>query len=191
MLAQLRQQLGPQDLPPDLALADATRLPLQPASVPAVLMVHVLHLVSSPDHAVAELRRVLAPGGVFLHDFTRYAGDNPWLVSLRMREEIIAELGVSVRRRPSDGEVHELLRAAGASLRTVVYAEAEERSKPADWLSRTRDRIDSWTWEVPDEAYPEFFTRYERWCREHYGDLEREYAQHVQYELEVWTFDGV
>ena len=37
MLARLREQLGPRHLPPDLALGDATRLPLASASFQAVI----------------------------------------------------------------------------------------------------------------------------------------------------------
>jgi hypothetical protein len=72
-------------------------------------------------------------------------------------------------------------------MRTVVYATDVERNKPADFIERVRGRVDSWTWEVPQELHAAFLAEYAAWCRDHYGDLEREFAQRVQYELQVWT----
>lgn len=188
MLARLREQLGPGHLPPDLVLGDATRLPVRSGSLPAVLMIHVLHLVSAWQRAIEEVRRVLAPTGVFIHHFTRYHEPNPWAASLERRRELFASLGFVPRRRPGPEEIADALRALGGSLRTVVYSEDEERTIPSELVARVRSRIDSWTWEIPDDVFPKFFAEFERWCRYCFGELEREYTQQVQYELEVWSF---
>ncbi len=188
MLGRLREQLGPEHTPPDLLLGDATALPFADASFRAAIMVHVLHLVSPVERALAELRRVVAPGGVFLHPVAEYPGDNPWTAGFEKRNELLRELGVFVRRRPEREEIHAMLAGHGASLHTEAFAEIEERSTPAFWLERTRQRIDSWSWELPDEVFPAFFDRYERWNREHFGDLERVFVQRAVYQLEVWRF---
>ena len=188
MLQRLREQLGAEHTPPHLLLGDATRLPFADASFPAALIVHVLHLLSDWRRAIDELRRVLAPGGVFIHGTHHYPGDNPWTPSLQKRDEIIAALGGVSRKRADHDDINGALSASGGSVCTAVYADDEERTAPAEWLQRTRDRIDSWSWEIPEEVFPEFFARYEQWCREHYGDLERRYVQRVTYELEVWSF---
>lgn len=189
MMAKLLEQLGPGHLPPDLMLGDATRLPLRDDSFRAVLMVHVLHLVSDWRRAIDEMRRVLAPGGVFLHDVANYdIGPNPWRQSLAKRDELFAKYGVTTRKRPSPEEIVDALRATGASLRNVVYATDDERNVPQHLVDRVRNRTDSWTWEVPQEIHAEFLAEYERWCRDYFGDLQREYVQPVQYELQVWTF---
>jgi SAM-dependent methyltransferase len=47
-------------------LGDATRLPLASASVDAVLMVWLLHLLPASEPALAEAVRVLKPGGRFI-----------------------------------------------------------------------------------------------------------------------------
>jgi len=187
MLAKLREQLGPGYTPPDLLLADATALPFAPATFRAALTVHVLHLVSSWQAALAEIRRVIAPGGVFIHHFTRFHGDNPFDASRREAEKLLAARDFTLRRRTPTEEINSALRAAGAALRTVVYAEEEERTRPADFVEGARNRIHSWSWEIPNEIYPDFFAAYEQWCREHYGDLDREYVQHVSFELDVWN----
>jgi SAM-dependent methyltransferase len=57
------------DLSPGMgpaAVADAQRLPLPDASAEAVLAMHMLHHVPDIDRAVAEMARVLRPGGVAL-----------------------------------------------------------------------------------------------------------------------------
>ena len=189
MIARLREQLTPQHLPPDLIYGDATRLPLRDGSFRAVLMVHVLHLVADWKRTIAEMRRVLAPGGVFLHDVTNYdAGANPWRRVLAHRTQMLANRGVVTRKRPEPEEIEDGLRAGGGSLRTVVYATDEERTVPQQLIERMRTRTDSWTWEIPAEIHEEFLDEFERWCRQEFGDLQREYAQPVQYELQVWTF---
>ena len=188
MIARLREQLGPQHVGPDLLLGDATALPFADGAFRAAIMVHVLHLVSSAERALGELRRVLEPGGVFLHPIADYPGENPWTITRRKSEELLRELGVVTRKRPERADIHAMLGSLGASLRTEEVAEIDEESTPASWLERTRDRIDSWSWEVPDEVFPTFYTRYEQWNREHFGDLERVYVQKAVHKVEVWSF---
>ncbi len=188
MLAQLRKQLASDAALVDLAIGDVTALPYRDRSFHAAIAVHVLHLVSSWERALEELRRVLAPGGVFIHHYAHYEEPNPWTPSLRARDEILDELGVARRPRPSEAQIADKLRALGGSVREVVYYEGEERTAPIDWLKRARGRVDSWTWEVPEELYPSFLQRYESWCRGHYGDLSRVRPQQVQNELHVWSF---
>jgi len=190
MLAKLREQLGSAHHAPDLLLGDATALPFAPATYRAALMVHVLHLVSDVNAAIAELRRVLAPGGIFIHHYTDYQGANPYRENLEVRETILAKLNVVMRRRASDDDIRAMLRAAGGSRRREAYAADEERTSPREWLERSRNRTDSWTWQVPEAVFPTFMNRWEQWTRDHYGDLDHEYLQQVSYELEVWSFDG-
>ncbi|MEX1254168.1 MAG: class I SAM-dependent methyltransferase [Dehalococcoidia bacterium] len=188
MLARLREQLGPRHVAPDLLLGDATRLPLADGSFPAAIIVHVLHLVSSPNAALGELRRVLSPGGVFLHPITDYPGENPWAASRQKSAELLRGLGVVTRKRPDREEIHAMLRGLGASLRTETVAEVQEEKTPVFWLDSTRDRIDSWSWEIPEDVFPEFFARYEQWNREHFGDLDRVFVQKAVHQIEVWQF---
>jgi SAM-dependent methyltransferase len=71
MMGRLLSQLTPQHRTPDLLLGDATALPFSDGSMPAILAVHVLHLVSSAEKAIDEIKRILAPGGIFLHQTHR------------------------------------------------------------------------------------------------------------------------
>ncbi|MEX0785673.1 MAG: class I SAM-dependent methyltransferase [Dehalococcoidia bacterium] len=189
MMAKLREQLAPQHARPDLLLADATALPFAPRTFRAVFVTHVLHLVSSYEAALDEVRRVVAPGGAFIHHHSRFP-DEVWKPSMDKCHELMDAYGVERRERPSEKEIRAKLRALRGSVRRVEYAEFEWRLTPSYWVECARNRVDSWSWQVPDEVYPPLFADYERWMHEHYGDMERERPQRVQHALEVWTFDG-
>jgi ubiquinone/menaquinone biosynthesis C-methylase UbiE len=188
MVERLREQLTSQHTPPDLAFADATRLPFRDGSFRAALMVHVLHLVSDWRATIAELRRVLGAGGTFFHDVADYPAPNPWRKSLDKRPEILASLGVTSRTRPTPEQIAEALEAAGGVRRIVTYAQDEERNVPEHLVEAVRKRVDSWTWEIPEDVHPAFLEQFEAWCHECFGDMQREYVQSVRYELHVWSF---
>ncbi|MGB2694728.1 MAG: methyltransferase domain-containing protein [Dehalococcoidia bacterium] len=189
MMARLREQLTPAHATPDLLLADATALPFGTASFRAALVVHVLHLVSDWRRTLDEIRRVVASGGVLLHDRTRYADDNPWHQMFGKREELLAALGFTPRIRPTVEDIESKLEAIGASLQTVVYAQEDEREVAADVLNRSRNRVDSWTWEIPDEIFDTFFSQYEAYVHKTLGSPEFAHTTRVTYSLEVWAFD--
>lgn len=187
MLARLREQLGPQHTAPDLLLGDATRLPFRDGSFPAVVIVHVLHLVSDWRQTIDEVHRIAGTGGVFIHHSTRYE-PNTWAPSIDQWNELLTKHNFTRRARPSAKEIASKLGSVGARLQTKVYAEDEERTTASFLLERTRDRTDSWSWEIPDDVFAECLPDYEAFMREHYGDLEREYVQRITYELDVWSF---
>ncbi|GFH69048.1 class I SAM-dependent methyltransferase [Streptomyces diastaticus] len=58
MVSRAHKRLGGR-----VALGDAQSLPFASASLPNVVMVHVLHVLDDMDQALAEVSRVLAPGG--------------------------------------------------------------------------------------------------------------------------------
>ncbi len=195
MMRTLRRQLGGGHIAPDLMLGDATRLPLASASVPAVLMVHILHLVSSMPDAVAEVARVVKPGGVLLHEVTRDRSfhvlsshrESPWQASADIWAEALAPHDYVRRRRPETEDIHAALEAQGATLRVEQYATYEERTTPQEHLDSTRDRIFSWSWEYPDDLFAEVFAEFEPKYRVHYGDMDRELTDTHVHELEIWT----
>ncbi len=188
MLAKLREQLGVEHRQPDILLGDATHLPVASSSFRAILAFHVLHLVSSLEDAARELRRVLAPSGVLIRSMTSYPGENPWQAYVAKSTELMEGRGYAVRTRVSREQIRAALAAVGGSRRVRAFAEDEERNTPQQNLDRIRRRVDSWTWQMPDEVFADFMRDFEPWYRQHYGDMEREYVQSVLYELEVWSF---
>jgi SAM-dependent methyltransferase len=108
-------------VPVALVSADAQALPLADGSVDAVLCACVLCSVASPPRALAEVRRVLAPGGVLLLLEHVAAPQGHWLAAVQHLVRPVwgrAAGGCSVRR-DTLGEVA----AAGfdtAGVRSVV-----------------------------------------------------------------------
>ncbi len=81
-----------------LALHDVTTRPLPHAAgtVDLVSMASVLHVIDEPLPVLAEIRRVLAPGGVFLlHDWIR----RPLPAYLAWRRDVMKESGPEALRR--------------------------------------------------------------------------------------------
>lgn len=188
MMARLRAQIEPSFAPVDLLLGDATRLPVRTASVRAVLVVHVLHLVSSWQETLDEIARVLEPGGILLRAREEYPDPNPWRETYAKWIEMEGARGFQRRPRPSDEKIAKRLRALGASLRTEVYAQDEERWTPAGNIEETRNRVGSWTWQFPDDLFAELLAEFEPWVKERFGDMDKEYVQPRSFEIDVWTF---
>jgi ubiquinone/menaquinone biosynthesis C-methylase UbiE len=60
----------------EVEMADAKRLPYPDGAFRTVVSNSILHHVPDPERAIAEMRRVLAPGGVlFVRDLVRPADD--------------------------------------------------------------------------------------------------------------------
>jgi SAM-dependent methyltransferase len=92
------QQVSYPGAKPTLTLHDVTAKPLPHAagSVHLVIMTSVLHVIDEPLPVLAEIRRVLAPGGLFmLHDWIR----RPLQTYLEERpERLQEEREVALRR---------------------------------------------------------------------------------------------
>ncbi len=193
MLARLREQVEPSQMQPDLILGDATRLPLASESFPAVLVFHVLHLVSPWQTALEELRRVLAPGGILVCDGTEAArvGEamlEEWRAAMSKLREMMAARNFVAHTRPSTDEIRGTLQTLGGSCRVVPFAEGEIRRTPAQNLERIRNRVDSWTWEIPEDLFAECLSELESWYSRHYSNMDEEIVRPVAYCLDVWRF---
>jgi len=198
MMSRLRDQLTPAHTTPDLLLADATRLPFRGGAFPAVLFVHVLHLIPNWRDAVAEMRRLLAPGGVVLSHWDQTAGSSDWGVASPLGDwdvaaewwkEALAKHGFQRgRKRAGILAITEAFLEAGGEARLATVAEREELSTVAEELELTRNRIHSWNWEIPDDLFHDLVPQHERWALEHFGSPDRVLRRMVEYKLQVWTF---
>ena len=189
MVAKLREQLTPQHVEPDISLGDATALPVRDGSFRAVLGAHVLHLVASLDGAVAEIKRVLGREGIYLSPYQRYAGESPWAAEWNKWNELIAESGYVPRKRQGEAEINASLSEALGSADLRVYATHEERWTAGQQLQQIRDRIDSWSWQYPDDVFERTLAKLEDWYPSQYPDMDRAYAQTVEYVLVVYGRD--
>jgi SAM-dependent methyltransferase len=171
MLAKLVEKSG--GAPPfPLVLGDATTMPFADGAFGAAYLRWVLHLIPGWRAALAEMARVVRPGGVLL-------------LSLGTFDEV----GTAIRARFSEitglstdpvglmwGE-HDALDAElerlGARLR-VLPPILEEGEEP---LGTFLDAIEkgrwSWTWHVPEDARLDAVRELRPWAEERYGPLDR------------------
>ncbi|MEX0683187.1 MAG: class I SAM-dependent methyltransferase [Dehalococcoidia bacterium] len=189
MVAQLRAQLTPEHTPPELIFGDAMRLPLRDASFRAVLIVHVLHLVPSPTSVISDVRRVLAPGGILLHQ-TRAPNElteRLWDESAAAWDRLLQARGFQRRQRAEQPQVRALLQASGARLDLINVTQSEETSTVEQEIERIRVRQGSWTWEIPEDILVDALPEYETWLRAQLAPHDG-WTDRVTLEIEVWRW---
>ena len=52
-------------------------------------------------------------------------------------------------------------------------------------MDKTRNRIHSWTWPIPDDIFEDCLVEYEPWFRAHYPG---EIVEELTHELEIWRW---
>ncbi len=183
MVARLREQLTPRHHRPDLIFGDATRLPFRDDAFPAVLTVHVLHLVSSAEAALAEIRRVLAANGVYLQKVQ--CDNGPLAASDAWWDDALKRRGHAPIRRLRFKAQRKLIRATGATLEIVNVCQVVNRHDPEAILDTTRRRVHSWTWQIAADVFEDCIGEHEAWFRRHYPG---EIVEELTHELEIWRW---
>jgi ubiquinone/menaquinone biosynthesis C-methylase UbiE len=188
MMTRLLGQLTPEHSAPDLLIGDATALPLGSGSFRAAMVVHVLHLVSSVEETLAEIRRVLAPSGVLLHQTRRAKPETKqfWHESYDEWGRLLKARNFLRRSRFDEVIVREKILESGASLRLIDVARSTETSTVDDEMHRLRTRSQSWTWQVPSDTFDDALPEYEQWLRAAVPG--GSWTDDVTIELEVWTW---
>ena len=177
MMARLRENLPPGSPAPGLVQGHLGQLPLAAGSFGAALSVHVFHLVADWPGALAEVRRVLRPGGVFLNGFEWRPPDSPgarlmdrWRAILQAAGQPALALGA---RDFSD------LRAELAGLGAVCQERAVGDWMTTRTLARHLETIEHRTWSpavgVSPEQYDKCLAELKEWAAHEFGPLDREY----------------
>jgi SAM-dependent methyltransferase len=171
MLAKLIEKAG--GAPPfPLVLGDATTMPFADGVFGAAYLRWVLHLIPGWRAALAEMARVVRPGGVLL-------------VSLGAFDEV----GTAIRARFSEitglstdpvglmwGEHDALdaeLEGLGARLRLLPAIRDEGEEPLGTFLDALEEGRWSWTWHVPEDARKDAVRVLRPWAEERYGPLDR------------------
>ena len=171
MLAKLVEKAG--GAPPfPLVLGDATTMPFADGAFDAAYLRWVLHLIPDWRAALAEMARVVRPGGVLL-------------VSLGAFDEV----GTAIRARFSEitglstdpvglmwGEHDALdaeLEGLGARLRVLPAIRDEGEEPLGTFLDALEEGRWSWTWHVPEDARKNAVRVLRPWAEERYGPLDR------------------
>ena len=177
MMGVLERKLAATPRAIRLAQADVTRLPFGDSTFELVYGVHILHLVSGWQNAVAEAWRVLSPDGHLVFNFHRR---HPEMPNARLRKhlgELLKAQGVSNKRpgAQSEEEIAVELEKYDPAVQIVDVADWTEPDTPARVLAELDSQIHSETWSIPrpvmDQAMPEL----RAWAIEQSGDLDKPY----------------
>jgi ubiquinone/menaquinone biosynthesis C-methylase UbiE len=177
MLARLRAKRGA--LRVDATRSDATSLPFANARFDAAVGVHVFHLIPRWREALAEIARVLRPGGILLHAADNGAGGafgvSPRTIAARFGHENPGVPRSRFKQFPEQegwtliGAPHEL-----------SYT---RRIRPSELIERMAKRVWSVTWPLSDAELDELVATIRKDLVARHGDLERE----VEVEAGFWV----
>jgi SAM-dependent methyltransferase len=122
--------------------------------------VHVLHLIPAWQRAVAEVRRVLAPGGVLLtarRIWERSEGRGPRARARERHSAILAEMGHRSERvgARTDREVIDAFAGLGGRVEELAPIGWQEDETWAEYLEVLERRVSSDSWRVPGDAWRE------------------------------------
>jgi ubiquinone/menaquinone biosynthesis C-methylase UbiE len=140
--------------------ADAAALPFRAGAIDLALLSMVYHLLVPPTAAVAELRRVIRPGGwVLLRTPTRELLDRVEFLAFFPESRAIDEA-----RMPPRARITETFTGAGFTATTWRIVEQEFAGSPLEALERVRRRAFSTLRLISDEAFRDGLARYEAHC---------------------------
>jgi ubiquinone/menaquinone biosynthesis C-methylase UbiE len=189
MLATLINKAG--GVPPfPLAVADATRLPFPDATFDVCLVCHVLHLIPEWKGSLAEMARVLRPGGRILVDpgsasqpederdlvmdeFARLAGYSNQRAGVEEAEEIDAEM-----------------RSRGATVRLLPAVSDEKKGSLEELIHNLEKGIYSITWQADDRALRDAGEAVRPLSKERFGDLSKQDSWHWTVQWRVYELPG-
>lgn len=155
-----------------LVQGDISQLPFPNTYFDGVMVVHVLHLVPNIRQVVAEVKRVLRPGGAMVQglDWT-----DPQSFAGQLRHQLrMAVMSLSATARPPSAmvDVPALLQEMGGSeSREVVAVSWYTEVVPQQLLDGMARRDDAETWALPDDLLEAALIRLRQWSSENYGDL--------------------
>ncbi len=169
-----------------LAVSDATRLPFRNAAFDGAYLRHVLHLIPDWHAALAEVVRVVRPGGRFLASITDYSGLYGEVQERFLREA--GDLPLAVGLSPNDPNS---LAAKMAELGAKGRRLPPVRGRRGLTLNRFLHHIErghyTWTWRASERDRLHAVSRVRSWLHRRFGDLDR--PVEPEYLVEWWAFD--
>jgi SAM-dependent methyltransferase len=155
-----------------LVQADATRLAFPDDRFGAALASHVFHLIPAWRDAIAELARVVRPGGVIL---SSRGGRDRSSVLRDVRAHFRAEVGLGARHPGADygtDDVEGALREFGARERDLPRVAATRTTTVGTLIEGLAAGHWSWTWGVPNATLQRAGEATRAWTRAEHGRLD-------------------
>lgn len=173
----------------DLQQCDAQEMPFADGSFDAALAVHVLHLLPDWRMALAEIARVVRPGGVLIQG-SDWRDPESCVGRLRgqLRMTLIELMPGS--RPPGAGAAvaQALARHGGVTGEPAVVASWVRPLSPADVIAGMAARIDAETWVLPDRVLQTAIERLQAWAVTQWPDLHAPQAVEHRFILTATRF---
>lgn len=170
MLKKLLENAGGR-WPYPVVIADAVELPFPDHVFGAGLAVHVLHLIPRWRDALAELARVVRPGGTVLADVGSWETGKWKLV----RDHFCGLAGID---RPFVGtndpaEVGDHMARLGALGRPLPPFRSSRTTTIDEWIGSMADGLYSFTWWVDESTRRRAAAGTRSWAAQRFGPLDR------------------
>jgi len=172
MLAKIVEKAGG-SVPFPLVVGDATRLPFVDGAFGGAYARHVLHLIGAWRTALAELVRVVAPGGVLLINIGFSEG--PWQEIGDRMDEQVGRDGHRVVGLDFDGsdDLDDAMAVFGASHRQLPEVWQASELTLDRYFAEIEAQAFSWTWRVPPDRLSAAVAETKRWAAERFGAFDR------------------
>jgi SAM-dependent methyltransferase len=195
MMARLLDHLPPAAPRPGLIQGTAERLPLSAGSFDAVVSVHVFHLIPDWQAALAEVRRVLRPGGVFLSGYEWRPADAPGARLMEQWRAIVRSRGGEPSAAPGPGthdfgDIKADLLASGAHYHEVTVAEWTTSRTLARNLESIEHRTWSSTWHLPEDFFAACLAELRAWAAAALGPPETEFVTPHRFVWETYLWSA-
>ncbi|WP_242046395.1 MULTISPECIES: class I SAM-dependent methyltransferase [Calothrix] len=193
MLAELHQKLEGVSHKLTAIKGDATALPFDSDSFDVALVVHVFHLIAAWKQALAEIRRVLKPGGILLYTHGQTNSTSPALEVNALRGEfterwksILQSYGHPFPRYgATEEEVLAELEQQGATLETEIAAQWRVEDTVGKLIENQENKIQSAAWSIPDDIFPLAIQDLRNWALERYGSFNYILPEERQFKIVV------
>lgn len=183
MLRELTRQARALNLAIPTVQGDATRLPFDDASFDAVFTSNLLHLVADWKVALAEMKRVLKPGGLLIQGRDWVSPDTAYAKIRSQLRTIIGELNPNMMPTAAAGGAlfQALTEMGGTTDKERIAAEWTETLSPNQLLAKMKAREQNETWQLEEELFCQALARLETWIKTNIQSADRE-------ETVVWRF---
>ena len=171
MMRKLIEKAGGR-APFPLVQGDATRLPFRDHSVGGAYCRWVLHLIPNWPDAVAELCRVVRPGGVIVTELGSFSGAwrEMWLRFIDLLGDRIRPVGLDWIGNFEDLDA--AFAAAEAVRRDLPAIVTRDDETLREYFQQLDDRMYSWTWRVPPEELASAVTEIRTWAEREHPDFD-------------------
>jgi SAM-dependent methyltransferase len=145
------------------------------------VMRHVLHLVAAWREALAEVVRIVRPGGTFLVSITDYTGLYHTLQQRFL--EAAGDLPLAVGLRPDDPEgLEEAMAVHEATCRVLPVVRGRRTLTISAFLKNMERGLYTWTWAADPSTRHRAVREVRRWARKNVGRLDRPVEPEFQIE---------